>query len=130
LLQRLQDFRAGAGSAALAQGVAGISGVALAVPSGYLAHKMGRKRFIRVCLAALVAVLALIPASGLVTCAMENGPRMALFPGIMFLYGVFWIGVVVNFFSMLWQMAGRSTVGVYTGLYYTFSQATAILAPP
>jgi MFS family permease len=31
---------------------------------------------------------------------------------------------------MLWNMASYENMGVYTGLYYTFSQAAAILAPP
>jgi MFS family permease len=30
---------------------------------------------------------------------------------------------------MLWQMADWGTTGIYTGLYYTASQAAAILAP-
>jgi MFS family permease len=48
----------------------------------------------------------------------------------MFLYGAVWIGVVVNSFPMLWQMATFGTMGIYTGLYYLFSQSAAILAPP
>ena len=31
---------------------------------------------------------------------------------------------------MLWQMATYNDMGIYTGLYYTFSQTAAILAPP
>jgi MFS family permease len=31
---------------------------------------------------------------------------------------------------MLWQMATFGTIGVYTGLYYTFSQTAAIASPP
>ena len=31
---------------------------------------------------------------------------------------------------MLWQMATFKDMGIYTGLYYTFSQAAAILSPP
>jgi MFS family permease len=120
----------GEGSAALAQGVAGISGVILAVPSGYLAHKIGRKRFIRICLAVLAAILFIIPASSLATGGLALGPRLAVFLVLMFLYGIFWIGVVVNSFPMLWQLADYSTMGIYTGLYYTFSQSAAILAPP
>ncbi|MDR1930026.1 MAG: MFS transporter [Treponema sp.] len=118
------------GSAALAQGAAGISSVILAVPSGYLAHKIGRKRFIRICLAVLAAILVLIPLSGLLTGSLPLTGRLAVFLGLMFFYGIFWIGVVVNSFPMLWQMAGFDTMGVYTGLYYTFSQGAAILAPP
>ncbi|MDR2048783.1 MAG: MFS transporter [Treponema sp.] len=120
----------GEGSAALAQGAAGISGVILAVPSGYLAHKIGRKRFIRICLAVLAAILFIIPITSLAGGSLALGPRLAVFLGLMFLYGIFWIGVVVNSFPMLWQMADYNTMGVYTGLYYTFSQSAAILAPP
>ncbi|MDR2663221.1 MAG: MFS transporter [Treponema sp.] len=118
------------GSAALAQGVAGISGVLLAVPSGYLAHTIGRKRFIRICLGVLSAILLIIPLSSLAAGGLALGPRLAVFLVLMFLYGIFWIGVVVNSFPMLWQMADYSTMGIYTGLYYTFSQSAAILAPP
>lgn len=47
----------------------------------------------------------------------------------MFIFGIFWICIIANSFPMLWQMAGFSHIGLYTGLYYTFSQAAAILAP-
>jgi MFS family permease len=55
---------------------------------------------------------------------------LALFLILMFFYGAVWIGVVVNSFPMLWQMASFETIGIYTGLYYAFSQSAAILAPP
>jgi MFS family permease len=55
---------------------------------------------------------------------------MGLFLAQMFLFGAVWIGVGVNSFPMLWQMASFGTMGIYTGLYYTFSQSAAILAPP
>jgi MFS family permease len=119
-----------AGSAALAQGVAGISSVILALPSGILAHKIGRKRFIRTCLIVLTAILILIPISGALSASLPLMGRLAIFLGLMFFYGVFWIGIVVNSFPMLWQMASFDTMGVYTGLYYTFSQGAAILSPP
>jgi MFS family permease len=44
--------------------------------------------------------------------------------------GIFWVTVTTNSFPMLWNMASHETIGLYTGLYYTFSQAAAILAPP
>jgi len=31
---------------------------------------------------------------------------------------------------MLWQMANLGTMGAYTGVYYVFSQAAAIITPP
>lgn len=50
--------------------------------------------------------------------------------GLLFLFGMFWVTVITNSFPMLWQMADYGNMGIYTGLYYTFSQAASILAPP
>jgi MFS family permease len=49
---------------------------------------------------------------------------------LLFIFGTFWVAVVTNSFPMLWQMASYGNMGIYTGLYYTFSQAAAIGAPP
>ncbi|MDR2807698.1 MAG: MFS transporter [Spirochaetaceae bacterium] len=120
------------GSAALAQGVAGISSVIMAVPAGYLAHRFGRRNYICMNLIMLAAILFLIPLGGLVVnmAGIPSSAALVLFLILMFLYGAVWMGVVVNSFPMLWQMASFGTIGVYTGLYYTFSQGAAILAPP
>ncbi len=53
-----------------------------------------------------------------------------MFWGLLFLFGIFWVSVITNSFPMLWQMAGYATMGIYTGLYYFFSQTAAIAAPP
>jgi MFS family permease len=120
------------GDAALAQGMAGISSVIMAVPCGYLAHRLGRRRFIRLSLGCLACILALIPVCGFLGARAGLGPSAALgiFLALMFLYGAVWIGVTVNSFPMLWQIANFGNMGVYTGLYYTFSQGAAVLAPP
>lgn len=52
-----------------------------------------------------------------------------VFWALMFLFGIFWICIIANSFPMLWQMAGYTKIGLYTGLYYTFSQGAAILSP-
>jgi MFS family permease len=119
-------------NAALAQGIAGVSSVLLAIPTGYFAHRMGRRRYIRLSLAFLSLILILIPVTGAIALGRGfslNG-RLGIFLMLMFLYGAVWIGVVVNSFPMLWQMASFNNMGIYTGLYYTFSQSAAILAPP
>jgi MFS family permease len=120
------------GNAALAQGIAGVSSVIMAVPAGYLAHRLGRRRFIRLSLVGLAAVLLLIPLSGFLgpRAGLDASGALILFLILMFLYGAVWIGVVVNSFPMLWQMASFGNMGIYTGLYYTFSQGAAILSPP
>jgi len=131
-LYLVDTMNVSAGNAALAQGVAGIASVALAIPTGYLAHRMGRRNFIRRCLLGLALILALIPLTALLarTLHLSTGGALALFLLLMFLYGAVWIGVVVNSFPMLWQMATYGNMGIYTGLYYTFSQTAAIAAPP
>lgn len=131
-LYLVQVMKVSQGSAALAQGVAGIASVLLAIPSGYLAHRLGRKRLIRGSLLALAVILALVPLTAPVArwLHLPAGGALILFLILMFLYGSVWIGVVVNSFPMLWQMARYGTIGMYTGLYYTFSQTAAITAPP
>ncbi len=121
-----------AGSAALAQGVAGIASVAAAIPTGYLAHRRGRRTYIRASLIGLAIILAVVPSTGFFASlfSLPAGGALGLFLFLMFLYGGVWIGVVVNSFPMLWQLSSYGDVGVYTGLYYTFSQAAAITAPP
>ena len=120
------------GNAPMAAGMVGIAYALFAVPSGYLAHRLGRKKTIRVSLLILTGLLVLLffflpitKALGLV-----GGARMGLFWALLFVFGTFWVSIVTNSFPMLWQMASFSTMGIYTGLYYTFSQAAAITSPP
>jgi MFS family permease len=130
-LYMVNELNVPEGNAALAQGAAGIAGVILAVPAGAFAHRMGRRNYIRLCLILLAFILALIPLCGPAANLLgSTGTALVLFLALMFIYGAVWIGVVVNSFPMLWQMAGFETMGIYTGLYYTFSQSAAILAPP
>lgn len=56
--------------------------------------------------------------------------RLISFWLLLFLFGIFWVTVITNSFPMLWQMADYKTMGIYTGLYYFFSQLASIIAPP
>jgi len=120
------------GRAAFAAGMVGIAYALFAIPSGYIAHRIGRRRAIRISLAALtVLVSALFFLEPIAASLGFSGMHKAyLFWGILFLFGLFWVTVVTNSFPMLWQMATYGNLGIYTGLYYTFSQAAAITAPP
>ena len=127
----IKTFALTTGQGPLAMGMVGISSALFAIPMGYAASKWGRKKMIRISLVVIaclmIAVYFLEPAGA----ALGLGVReMTLaFWGLMFGYGVFWICVVANSFPMLWQMAHFGNIGVYTGLYYTFSQLAAIVAP-
>ena len=65
-----------------------------------------------------------------VTASWNPTVRLVSFWALLFLFGIFWVSVVTNSFPMLWQMSDYTTVGIYTGLYYFFSQAASIIAPP
>jgi maltose/moltooligosaccharide transporter len=118
------------GLAALPAGMVGIAYAIFAIPSGYVAHKIGRRKAIRASLAALVAILLLVTAFGPLSAGLSSGLRLVAFLVLMFVFGVFWVAIITNSFPMLWQMASFGTIGIYTGLYYTSSQLAAIAAPP
>ena len=119
------------GQGPLAMGMVGISSALAAIPMGYAASRWGRRRMIRISLVLIAvvttAVFFLEPFGK--TLNLSNGMLTIIFWALMFCYGVFWICVVANSFPMLWQMAHFTNIGVYTGLYYTFSQLAAIVAP-
>jgi maltose/moltooligosaccharide transporter len=120
------------GLAAFGAGAVGVAYAIFAIPSGYVAHRIGRKKAIRFALAALVVVSFLLFAFDLSLRGgiIPSGIGFPVYLGILFVFGVFWVTVVTNSFPMLWQMAGQDTMGIYTGLYYTSSQLAAIVAPP
>lgn len=118
------------GTASLAAGMVGIAYAIFAIPSGKVAHRFGRKRTIRVSLVCLVAVTLLVFIHSFVTASWNPTVRLVSFWALLFLFGIFWVSVVTNSFPMLWQMSDYTTVGIYTGLYYFFSQAASIIAPP
>ncbi len=118
------------GSAALPAGMVGIAYAIFAIPSGYIAHKIGRRKAIRGALVVLAAILLVLFLFGPITAALSSSLRFYLFLALLFAFGMFWVTVITNSFPMLWQMASYGTMGVYTGLYYTFSQLAAISSPP
>ncbi len=118
------------GTASLAAGMVGIAYAIFAIPSGKVAHRYGRKRTIRISLVCLVIVTVLVFVHSYVTVSWNATARLLSFWALLFMFGIFWVSVVTNSFPMLWQMSDYSTVGIYTGLYYFFSQAASIIAPP
>ena len=118
------------GTAGLSSGMVGIAYAVFAVPSGKFAHKHGRKKTIRLALICIVIDLMLVFLHSAFTSGWSGGLRLYSFWALLFLFGIFWVTVVTNSFPMLWQMSNYQTVGIYTGLYYFFSQLASIVAPP
>ena len=117
-------------NAALPAAAVGIAQAVFAIPAGYMAHKIGRRKTIRI---SLIVVTSLLILGGFLASPAAGGigtkTRFFCFLGMMFVYGIFWIAIITNSFPMLWQMATYGSIGIYTGLYYTFSQAAAIISP-
>lgn len=118
------------GTAALAAGMVGVAYAIFAIPSGIIAHKHGRKKTIRRALACLVVILMLVFFHDPLTAGFSPMIRQLTFWALLFCFGIFWVTVVTNSFPMLWQMADYRTMGIYTGLYYFFSQLASIISPP
>ena len=117
--------------AALPASAVAIAQTLFAIPAGYIAHKIGRRKAIRASLVVLVVLLGFgafiaSPAAAF----MGMSLRFTCLLAMMFVFGIFWITIITNSFPMLWQMASFGSIGLYTGLYYTFSQTAAITSPP
>ena len=120
------------GTAGLAAGMVAIAYALFAIPSGVIAHKKGRKRTIRFSLFTLTIITLILAAHasfGKLLGFSQTSMLLSFF-GLLFIFGVFWVSVVTNSFPMIWQMATYDNMGIYTGLYYTFSQTASILSPP
>ena len=115
----------------LFRSMVGIAYAIFAIPSGLIAHKIGRKKTIRICLVVLTAVVLLIYLHKPITAALgfSFSATYISFWALLFLFGMFWVSVITNSFPMLWQMASYANMGIYTGLYYFFSQGAGIIAP-
>ncbi len=120
------------GLAGLSPGAVAIGYLIMAIPSGVIAHRFGRRRVIRFSLACIIITLLLMflhnPLMSLLGVAAT--PAWIVFLAILFLFGMAWGSVITNSFPMLWQMAHFGNMGIYTGLYYFFSQGAAITSPP
>ena len=128
----MEQFGLTRGMAGLSMGMVAVAYALFAIPSGYLAHRIGRKKTIRISLlgGAVTTVLVFLHAPIVSALGLGHTPGLYSFWALLFFFGIFWGSIVTNSFPMLWQMATYSNVGVYTGLYYFFSQTAAIVAPP
>jgi len=105
---------------ALVLGVFSLSFMVSALVTGYIGAKRGRNKTIR---AGLLIITVIMIASMLF--------RNFIYIAILFLIGGFgWALINVNSLPMVVDMTTLKKVGGYTGLYYFFSQAANIIAPP
>jgi Na+/melibiose symporter-like transporter len=117
--------------------------VLFAIPSGFIAGRIGRRTTISIGLITLVIMMILLyitPASALLTGIaplplvgiplVEGGARMLTLAGVLLIIGgVAWSFVNINSLPMIVDLTSAARIGTFTGLYYLFSTLSAIVGP-
>ena len=117
--------------------------VLFAIPSGFIAGKIGRRNTISmglVILAIMLVLLYVTPASALLTGIaplplvgiplVEGGARMLTLAGVLLIFGgAGWAFININSLPMIVDLTSAARIGTFTGLYYLFSTFSAIVGP-
>lgn len=102
--------------------IAQAAAVVAYIPVGMIASKLGRKLTILIGIALLTAAFF---GAIFVTASSPTWLLIVLFA----LAGIAWATINVNSFPMVVELAKGSTIGKYTGYYYTASMAAQIVTP-
>ena len=117
--------------------------VLFAIPSGYIAGRIGRRITISIGLITITIILILLyitPASALLTGIaplplvgiplVEGGARMLTLAGVLLIFGgIGWAFININSLPMIVDLTSAARIGTFTGLYYLFSTFSAIVGP-
>jgi len=108
------------GTAPLLMGVASLAFLIFAIPAGYIAARVGRRRTI-------ITGLAIFGGLLLINFVLRNA---TLIWPIMAIGGMGWALVNINSLPMVVDTAASDAdLGTYTGLYYIASQLAAVVGP-
>jgi maltose/moltooligosaccharide transporter len=117
--------------------------VLFAIPSGFIAGKIGRRTTIAIGLVIIIVMLILLyitPATALLMGISplplvgipltEGGPRMLTLAGVLLILGgIGWAFININSLPMIVDLTSAARIGTFTGLYYLFSTLSAIVGP-
>lgn len=117
--------------------------VLFAIPSGFIAGKIGRRTTISIGLIILIIMTILLyitPADALLIGIaplplvgiplVEGGARMLTLAGVLLIIGgIGWALININSLPMIVDLTSAARIGTYTGLYYLFSTFSAIVGP-
>lgn len=102
--------------------IAQAAAVVAYIPVGMIASKLGRKKTI------MIGVAMLFSAFFGATFITASSPAF-LITLLFALAGIAWATINVNSFPMVVELAQGSTIGKYTGYYYTASMAAQVITP-
>lgn len=101
--------------------IANISAIITFVPIGIISSKIGRRKMILIGIVMMTVCFASV-----FFLTKETGWVMFVVFGFT---GISWATINVNSYPMVVELSKGSTVGKYTGYYYTFSMAAQIITP-
>ncbi|MCF2140275.1 MAG: MFS transporter [Candidatus Lokiarchaeota archaeon] len=104
--------------------MAPVSLVVIAVPVGKLADKIGRRETITIGLIGLSICVEILHYIG-----DYEAAGLWLSMVVVFFTGAFYAMIGINSVVMIWELAPEGKIGAYTGAYYLFAQAAAIISP-
>jgi maltose/moltooligosaccharide transporter len=93
--------------------------IIFAIPAGFMSEKIGRRKTIKI---GLILILSSVIALFFFT-------NFSVLLVLFLLYGVSWSMININSITVVWQLAPDGKIGAYTGIYYLFSAASAIISP-
>lgn len=117
--------------------------VLFAIPSGFIAARIGRRvaiLFGLLLVSMVLALLYILPAGTLLAPISplplvgipltDGGPRMLTIAGAALIFGgIGWAFVNINSLPMVVELTTAARLGTFTGLYYLFSTLSAIVGP-
>ena len=117
--------------------------IIFAIPTGFIAGKIGRRVSISIGLVTFGAMMLLFyvtPAKTLLTGIaplplvgiplVAGGTRMLTVAGVLLIFcGIGWAFIIINALPMIVDLTSAARIGTYTGLYYLFSTFAAIVGP-
>ena len=109
------------GRAGVLLGVFSAAFVLFALPAGFLGNRFGKARLMVTGLLLLTSLFALTPV---LTALFPS-----LLPIVLFASGLGWALVNVSAYARVADLGGTTRIGFFTGMYYLFSMAGAVLGP-
>ncbi|MHA1670843.1 MAG: MFS transporter [Promethearchaeota archaeon] len=91
------------------------------------AKSVGRKKAVKIFLSWLILSVFIMAVLVVPTTFHNHNPLLVTV--VLVLIAIPWMGFIVNSFPILWSLAPKGKVGIYTGIYYTFNQTAYTIAP-
>ncbi len=105
------------GRAGILLGVFSIAFVLFALPAGFAGNRVGKARLMLIGLGLLTLLFILIPL------------LPSLLSVLLFTAGLCWTLVNVSAYALVADLGGTTRIGFFTGMYYLFSMAGAVIGP-